>query len=279
MPRTLAAALLFLSVPLAACSMAVEGDTSASYGEVTLTVTYLDGAGNQVSRDERRGAGDELVAPLDRELHDPIAVDGEPVSEPALLLDAARVDIELPTGGVVTLTRQGDSLLADGPTLLGVRAARRTGDTLAVEVDGGRFDIELTGAVSDESRDRFLATAVVRLVRGEALLADDCRPDCIYSLFNPVAWLCGPMRDILRQQIGGECAGPITPEEWDATVQYFRTEGKRDTCYQLWLIPRPICEVMYDVAVDGVFEHLRPDASGNLCAEAFYQSCSAELGL
>lgn len=268
--------LLALSVPLAACSVSVEGDDTASYGEVTLTVSYVDPAGNPLSRDERRGPGDELVAPLDRELHDPIAVDGAEVSEPALLLDAGRAEIRLASGAVVALHRADDRLLADGPSLFGVRSARRSGDTLAVEVEGGRFDIRLTGAVSPDSADRFFATALVRLVRGEALLADDCRPDCLYSV-NPVSWVCGPMRDYLKGAFGGECVGPLSSEEWAALVEQTRTQGKTDTCYQLWLIPRPICEWAYDFAADSVFEYLAPDASGNVCAEDFYQACSGEI--
>lgn len=259
-----------------ACSMSVDGDDSASYGEITLTVSYLDEAGNQVSRDERRGPGDELVAPLDRQLYDPISVDGVEVTEPALLLAATRAEIRLPTGALVALSRQGDQLLADGPTLFGVRSARQAQDTLAIEVDGGRFDVQLTGAVSAESRDRFFATALVRLVRGETFLADDCRPDCIYSV-NPVSWVCGPVRDVLRGAMGGECGGPFTPDQWDAVVQQTKTQGKIDACYKMWLVPRPICEWAYDFAANGVFEYLEPDASGYVCADAFYRACTGEV--
>ena len=279
MPRLQPASVpLVLSffAPLAACSVAVEGDDSASYGEVTLTVSYLDPAGNQVSSDQRHGPGAELVAPLDRELYDPITVDDAEVTEPALLLDAARAEIRLPNGALVALRREGDRLVADGPTLFGVRSALQTQDRMAIEVEGGRFEVELTGAVSPDSRDRFYATALVRMIRGEALLADDCRPDCIYSV-NPVSWVCGPMRDLLRRSFGGECGGPFTPDEWNALVEQTRTQGKRDTCYSMWLIPRPICEWAYDFAADSVFEYLEPDASGHVCAEDFYQACSGEV--
>ena len=268
--------VLVLSVPFVACSMSVEGDDQASYGDVTLTVSHLDPAGSEVSRDQRSGPGDELVAPLDRELHDPIVVDGAEVREPELLFAAARAEIRLPTGAVVSLTRADDRLLADGPSLFGIRSARRSGDTLTVEVEGGRFAIQLTGALSPASADRFFATSLVRLVRGEALLAEDCRPDCIYSV-NPVSWVCGPMRDTLKGAFGGECIGPLTPEAWTALVAQVRTQGKTDTCYDLWLIPRPICEVAYDFAADSVFEYLAPDAEGNVCAEDFYQACSGEV--
>jgi hypothetical protein len=268
--------VLALSVPFIACSVSVEGDDQASYGDVTLTVSHLDPAGSEVSRDQRSGPGDELVAPLDRELHDPIIVDGAEVRAPELLFAAARAEIRLPTGAVVSLTRADDRLLADGPSLFAVRSARRSGDTLTVEVEGGRFAIQLTGTLSPASADRFFATALVRLVRGEALLADDCRPDCIYSV-NPVSWVCGPMRDTLKGAFGGECIGPLTPEAWTALVEQVRTQGKTDTCYDLWLIPRPICEFAYDFAAASVFEYLGPDAEGNVCAEDFYQACSGEV--
>jgi len=267
---------LAISVPLAACATSIDGDGSASYGDVTLTVSYLDPAGNQVSRDERHGPGDQLVAPLDRELFDPISVDGAEVTEPALLVGANRAEIRLATGEVVSLHRDGDRLVADGPSLFGVRSAHQTQDRMAIEVDGGRFELQLTGALSPDSRDRFLATALVRLVRGEALLADDCRPDCIYNL-NPVSWVCQPMREVVERSLGGECAGPFTPDQWNALVEQVRTQGKRDTCYSMWLIPRPICEWAYDFAADSVFEYLEPDTSGNVCAEDFYQACSGEV--
>ena len=268
--------VLAFSVPLAACSVSVEGDDQATYGDITLTVSYLDQAGSEISRDERSGPGDELVAPLDRELQDPISVDGAEVTDPSLLLAAARAEIRLSSGAVVALSRAGDGLLADGPSLFAVRAARRSGDTLTVEVEGGRFDIQLSGALSPASADRFFATALIRLVRGEALLADDCRPDCLYSV-NPVSWVCGPMRDTLKRVFGGECIGPVTPDEWAAIVEQTRTQGKVDTCYRLWLVPRPICEWTYDFVADSVFEYLAPDASGNVCAEDFYQACSGEV--
>ena len=268
--------VLAISVPLLACSVSVEGDDRASYGDITLTVSHLDTAGSQISRDQRSGPGDELVAPLDRELHDPIRVDGAEVRQPELLFAAARAEIRLPTGAVVALTRAGDHLVADGPSLFAVRSAHRSGDTLTVEVEGGRFAIQLSGALSAASADRFLATALVRLVRGEALLADDCRPDCLYSV-NPSSWVCGPMRDTMRQLMGAECIGPVTADEWAAVIEETRTQGKIDTCYQLWLIPRPICEWTYDFAADRVFEYLAPDASGMVCAEAFYRACSGEI--
>lgn len=275
LPATRLALILLTAAPVA-CSVSVEGDDSASYGEVTLTVSYLDPEGNQVSRDQRHGPGDQLVAPLDRELYDPITVDDAEVTEPALLLDAARAEIRLPTGALVALRREGDRLVADGPTLFGVRSALQTQDRMAIEVEGGRFEVTLTGALSPESRERFFATALVRTIRGEALLADDCRPDCLYSV-NPVSWVCGPARDVLERELGGECDGPFTPEEWDAVVLEVRTQGKIDACYQMWLIPRPICEWAYDFASDSVFEYLAPNASGFVCAEDFYRACSGEV--
>jgi hypothetical protein len=252
----------------AACSLTVEGDTDPTYGEVTLSVTGYDQRGVELSRDVRTGAGADLVGPLDRDLVDAILVDGEEVTDPSGLLDAREARI-----GDVVLTREWDAdLRASGETILAVRSARRSGAALSVEVDRGRFEIAVAGQLSAASTDRILATALVRIVRGEALLADDCRPDCLYSLALP-GFLCAPIRDQMVEVLGGECAGPFTADEWAAVVQGIR-DRKRDTCYDLWLIPRPICEWAYDLSVDNVLPYLAPDAEGRVCASTLYGRCT-----
>ncbi len=266
---------LALALFTPACSLTVDGDEGEpTYGEVTLTVTLVDDQGVELSRDARTDSGADLVAPLDRELFDPIVVDGGEVSDPSGLLTARSARI-----GDVVLTREDGSvsvLRASGDTLMKVRSAWRAGSTLTIAVDGGRFDVALTGAVSAASVDRILGTALVRMVRGEPLLADDCRPDCIYDL-NPGSWLCAPLRDLMTRTWQGDCGGPFTPEEWAATVEYARTEAKREHCYDLWYIPRPICEWGWDMAAGAVLPYLEPDESGMVCASAFYDRCTGAV--
>jgi hypothetical protein len=268
--------LVPFALSLAACATSVDGDQGGGYGAVTVTVAFTDGAGQAGAPDVRQGPGDELVAPLDRDLFDPVTVDGVSVADPVGLLDATSASIETSRGAVIALGREGGELRADGPTLLDIQSVRRSGDTLLVTVAGGRFEIGVTGELSAESRDRFLATALVRLVRGEALLARDCRPDCIYDL-DPSSWVCGPMRGTLERAFGGDCAGPFTSEEWASLEAQLRGEERTRTCYDLWWIPRPICEWAYDFAAGSVLDNLEPDASGMVCASAFYAACTGEV--
>lgn len=256
---------------VSACSMAVEGDRSPpTYGDVSLSVVSYDDQGAELSRDDREGAGDELVAPLDRELFDSILIDGREAVDPAGLFDATEARID-----DITLTReQGAVLRASGDSFLQVRSARREGNRLTVAVEGARFEIELGGEVTPQSIDRFLATALVRMVRGEALLADDCRPDCIYD-FNPGGWLCAPIRDLLFKTFGHDCNGPYTEEEWAAIEEYARTEAKREHCYDMWYIPRPLCEWGYDLAADAILPYVGPDENGMVCASDYYERCTA----
>jgi hypothetical protein len=250
----------------------VVGDTDPTYGEVTFTVASYDESGAELSRDVRSGDGAELVAPLDRDLYDPIIIDGEEASDPSELLAAREARI-----GDVVLTRQQDAVLrASGDSLLAIRSARRSGAALSVELDGGRFEIAVAGQLSAASVDRILGSSLVRLVRGEALLADDCRPDCAYD-FNPGSWLCAPIRDALTSQAGGDCTGPYTPEAWAAIEDAVRNQGKRDYCYDLWYVPRPICEWSYDMAADAVFPYLEPDEAGQVCASDFYNRCTGAV--
>lgn len=265
---TAAAALTLFA---ASCMQVVEGDSDPTYGEVTFTVASYDESGAELSRDVRTGAGADLVGPLDRDLFDPITVDGQEVSDASELFAAREARI-----GDVVLTRDQDRLRASGETLLAVRSAARTGAALSVELDGGRFEIAVAGQLSAASIDRILGSSLVRLVRGEALLADDCRPDCAYD-FNPGSWLCAPIRDALISAAGGDCTGPYTPEAWAAIEDGVRNQGKRDYCYDLWYVPRPICEWSYDMAADAVFPHLEPDASGQVCASAFYDRCTGAV--
>jgi hypothetical protein len=264
------AALAALTL-VSACSLAVEGDTSApTYGAVALSVVSYDDQGAELSRDDRDGDGAELVAPLDRELYDPILIDGREARDPAGLFDAREARI-----GDITLSREEAGVLrATGDSFLRVRSAWREGNRLTVSVDGARFEIELRGEVSPGSVDRFLATAFIRMVRGEALLADDCRPDCIYD-FNPGGWLCAPIRDLLAGTFGQDCNGPYTEEEWAAIEEYARTEAKREHCYDMWYIPRPLCEWGYDMAADAILPYVGPDDSGMVCASGFYAQCTA----
>lgn len=264
--------LLFVALgSMSACSQTVDGDTSdPTYGDVTLTVVTYDDAGEVLSREVREGDGAELIAPLDRELYAPIEVDGAATSDPSRLFAASEARI----GGVTLARDAGGVLMASGDSFLHVRSAERHDASVAIGVDGGRFDIAVAGELSAASADRFLATAVIRTVRGEALLADDCRPDCIYD-FNPGGWLCGPMRDVLTRELGGDCAGPFTPEEWAAIEDQTRNDAKREYCYDMWYIPRPICEWGYDMAADSILPYLEPDASGMVCAGAFYDRCTA----
>ncbi len=258
---------------LDACSLTVDGDSSQpSYGAVSLAVASYDDRGSLVSREVRDGDGAELVAPLDRMLYDPIEIDGARAADPARLFAAASARI-----GGVTLTREaGGVLRASGGSLLAVRSAWREGGTLTVGVDGGRFEIALDGELAPATLDRFLATALVRTVRGEALLADDCRPDCIYD-FNPVGWLCGPMRDAIETLFRGDCAGPYSHDEWVAMKEDLHTTGKRDTCYDLWYIPRPLCEWAFDLTADQILANLEPDESGMVCASDFYARCTGAV--
>lgn len=125
-----AAAALALA---SACSLAVEGDTEPTYGEVTLSVASYDDKDAELSRDERTGPGADLVAPLDRELYDPVTIDGAEVSDPSGLFAAGEARI-----GEVVLTREPGSVLrVTGDSLMAVRSAWRSGAALQVSVDGG----------------------------------------------------------------------------------------------------------------------------------------------
>jgi len=157
-----------------ACTMAVEGDSDPSYGEVTFSVARFDEPGVELSREVRTGPGAELVGSLDRELDDPIEVDGAEVTDPSGLLAAREAQV-----GHVVLTRsRADLLLATGESPLAVSSAERNGWALVVSVDDGRFEIALAGQLGPASVDRILATGLVRMIRGEALLDDDCLPVC-----------------------------------------------------------------------------------------------------
>lgn len=271
---TIGAALALTS----ACAVAVEGDTEPSYGDVSLSVASFDERWIEVARDVRTAPGAELVGPLDRELHEPIVIDGAEVNDPSGLFTArgARIDD-------VTLTPIGDAvratvvLRAQGPSLLAVRSAERSGAALTVAVDGGWFEIALAGRVSAASVDRILGTALVRLVRGEALLADDCRPDCLYD-FGSTSWLCAPLRDLVADALGGECAGPLSPDEWAALVTELATEGARDRCDDLSTVPRPLCEWAWGRVADALFSTIGPDESGNVCAADVYDRCAGAAG-
>ena len=236
------AALLLAS----GCATAIVGDGDQGYGDVTLSVAGFDPRGVELSRDVRTAPGADLVEPLDRELHDPITIDGAEESDPSGLFSALviRVDgVALSRG-----TRNDIHLRASGESLLAVRSAERSGAALTVEVDSGWFEIALAGTVSAASTDRILATALVRIIRGEALLADDCRPDCLYQM-GADSWLCAPVRELLERELGGACVGPLSPEEWSA-IEEALGAGKRDTCDGNSLVPRPLCEWAFDQAVD-----------------------------
>ena len=235
------AALLLAS----GCATAIVGDGDQGYGDVTLSVAGFDPGGVELSRDVRTAPGADLVEPLDRELHEPITIDGDQESDPSGLFNA----LEARIGGVV-FTRTGDDiyLRARGESLLAVRSAERSGAALSVAVDSGWFEIALAGQLSAASTDRILATALVRIVRGEALLADDCRPDCLYEM-GAGSWLCAPVRELLERELGAPCAGPLSPEEASA-IEEALAAGKRDTCDGNSLVPRPICEWAFDQAVD-----------------------------
>ena len=166
-----AGALLALAC---ACTVTVEGDDDPSYGEVTFSVARFDQHGIELSRDVRTAPGAELVGPLDGELDDPIEVDGAEVRDPAGLLAAREARV-----GEVLLTRsRPDLLVASGSSLLAVQSAERNGWALVVAVDDGRFEIALAGELAAASADRILATGLVRMIRGEPLLDDDCLPVC-----------------------------------------------------------------------------------------------------
>jgi hypothetical protein len=260
-----AAALLATS----GCATAVWGDGEPTYGEVTLSVAGYDPRGVELSRDVRTAPGAELVEPLDRDLHDPITIDGDEESDPAGLFSAREARIE-----GVSLTRTGSDihLRARGDSLLAVRSADRSGGALRVAVDSGWFEIALAGELSGASTDRILATALVRIIRGEALLADDCRPDCLYEV-SADSWLCAPVRELLRQELGGECAGPLSPEAWSLVEEAVRA-GKQDICTDLALVPRPICEWAWDQAVDAGLAALDPEAE-QVCASEVFDRCAA----
>ena len=125
-----------------------------------------------------------------------------------------------------------------------------------MEVDSGWFEIALAGQLSAASTDRILATALVRIIRGEALLADDCRPDCLYEL-GATSWLCAPVRELLERELGGACPGPLSPEEAGAIADEVAA-GTDATCDGHGLVPRPICEWAFDQAI----------ATGACCAAA-----------
>jgi hypothetical protein len=229
-----------------ACATGIIGDGDpAGYGDVTLSVAGFDQRGVELSRDVRTAPGADLVEPLDRELHDPITIDGDQESDPSGLFSA----LEARIGGVV-FSRTGDDiyLRARGESLLAVRSAERSGAALSVMVDSGWFEIALAGQVSGASTDRILATALVRIVRGEALLADDCRPDCLYEM-GAASWLCAPVRELLERELGDACAGPLSPEE-SIAIEDALTAGKHDTCDGNSLVPRPLCEWAFDQAVE-----------------------------
>ncbi|HEU5058312.1 MAG TPA: hypothetical protein VFU21_17390, partial [Kofleriaceae bacterium] len=233
-----AAALLAAS----ACATAVVGDGERGYGEVTLSVAGFDQLGVERSRDIRTAPGAELVEPLDRELIEPITIDGDEESDPSGLFAAREARI-----GEVQLTRAGDLYLrARGESLLAVRSAERNGAALSVAVDSGWFEIALAGELSAASTDRILGTALVRIVRGEALLADDCRPDCLYDS-GPDTWLCAPVRELVESELGA-CAGPLSPEERSAMDEAVAA-GKHETCDGHGLVPRPLCEWAFEQAL------------------------------
>ena len=235
-----AAALLATS----GCATAVWGDGEPTYGEVSLSVAGYDPRGVELSRDVRTAPGAELVEPLDRDLHEPITIDGAEESDPSGLFSAREARIE-----GVSLTRTGDDihLRARGDSLLAVRSADRSGGALTVEVDSGWFEIALAGQLSAASTDRILATALVRIIRGEALLADDCRPDCLYEL-GATSWLCAPVRELLERELGGACPGPLSPEDL-AAIAGEAAADKQATCDGHGLVPRPLCEWAFDQAL------------------------------
>jgi hypothetical protein len=168
--RSLSGAAAFAALALVTSACSLEMGDNQIYGEVTLAVRTYDPQGEQLSRDVRTGPGDQLVAALDQELDDPITVDGVEASDAASLLAAREARI-----GDVMLWREapGDSVLAaSGASPLGVRSAWRAGDVLLIAVDEGWVEVAISGQVPADSVDRILGTALVRVVRGEDLLAD-----------------------------------------------------------------------------------------------------------
>ncbi|HEU5057309.1 MAG TPA: hypothetical protein VFU21_12320, partial [Kofleriaceae bacterium] len=133
--RTLSGAATAAALALLASACSLEMGDNQIYGEVTVAVRAYDPQGEQLSRDVRTGPGEEMVAPLDRELPEPIMVDGVEAIDASGLLAAREVRI-----GDVLLWREAaddDVLEARGASPLGVRAAWRAGDTLLVAVDEG----------------------------------------------------------------------------------------------------------------------------------------------